>query len=394
MLRASLTILGKDLRLRMRDRSVVLFAVIVPLGLTVLFSFILPSEGELSVTGAVVDEDGGAASIAFREQLLPQLTDLDLVRLDPSITSDEQAVAAVEDGRLDAVWRFPPGFSDALEAGQAAEIDVMVHGGRALSAEIARGIAESYASQLDRISLAVATTMAAAGGELDAAAIDAVIASASAAPSLASLTPLDAVDRQLDMTSYLAAGMAAFFVFFTVQWGITGLLEERQLGTLARLLAAPIRPVAIQVGKALGAFVLGVVAMTVLAVAADLLLGAEWGPWLGVAVLILAMVLAALGIMALVGSFARTAEQASNLQAIVAVVLGMLGGVFIPMPLGEGILAQLSRIAPHGWFLEGLGAQAGTGDWTDVLPSAAAILAFALVAAGLASIRLRKATRW
>ena len=34
--------------------------------------------------------------------------------------------------------------------------------------------------------------------------------------------------------------MAVFFLFFTVQFGVTSLLEERNDGTLARLLAAPI----------------------------------------------------------------------------------------------------------------------------------------------------------
>lgn len=393
-MRAAFTILAKDLRLRLRDRSVILFAVVVPLGLTMLFSFILPSEGDLTVTAAVVDEDGGPASQAFVDQVLPALTDAGFVTVDETLTSSEAALAAVEDGTIDAVWRFPEGFSGSLQGGGGAEIDVLVHAGRTLRGEVARGIADSYAGQLDRVSLAVATGTAAAGGDLDPNVIEAITDRAAAAPSLASLVPLDAVDRQLDMTSYLAAGMAAFFVFFTVQWGVTGLLEERQLHTLARLLAAPIAPVAIQIGKALGAFVLGIVAMTVLAVASSTLLGAAWGPWLGITVLIVAMVLAALGIMALVGSFAKTAEQASNLQSIVAIVLGMLGGVFIPIPLGEGILTWLSRIAPHGWFLDGLGAQSGTGQWTDVLPSAAAILAFGLVAAGLAAMRLRRTTRW
>src|SRR5690606_13591596 len=155
-----------------------------------------------------------------------------------------------------------------------------------------------------------ATAAVAADGELPPEELNALAAAAAEAEPLVGLTTLEAADRQLGMTSYLAAGMAAFFVFFTVQWGVTGLLEERQLGTLPRLLAAPIPPSAVQIGKALGAFVLGIVAMSVLAVASATLLGASWGPWQGTAVLIVALVLAALGIMALVGSFAKTAEQA------------------------------------------------------------------------------------
>jgi hypothetical protein len=135
--------------------------------------------------------------------------------------------------------------------------------------------------------------------------------------------------------------MAAFFVFFTVQYGVTGLLEEEKLGTLPRLLAAPVPPWSVQVGKALGSAVLGVASLTVLAVASNLVLGADWGPPLGVAILILALVVAAVGLMGLVGSFARTAEQAGNAQAIVAIVLGMTGGVFFPIPTDTALLRLL-----------------------------------------------------
>ena len=61
--------------------------------------------------------------------------------------------------------------------------------------------------------------------------------------------------------------MAVFFLFFTVQFGVTGLLEERNDGTLARLLAAPISRAAILFGKLLTSFALGVISMTVLVAA-------------------------------------------------------------------------------------------------------------------------------
>ena len=49
-----------------------------------------------------------------------------------------------------------------------------------------------------------------------------------------------ATTKELDVTTYYAAGMAVFFLFFTVQFGVASLLEERKEGTLSRLLAAPI----------------------------------------------------------------------------------------------------------------------------------------------------------
>src|SRR5690606_17446492 len=113
--------------------------------------------------------------------------------------------------------------------------------------------------------------------------------------------------------------MAIFFLFFTAQFGVLSLLTERREGTLPRLVAAPIRPWSIVAGKAIGSFALGIVAMAVLVLASSLLLGASWGDPLGVALLVLAAVIAAMGITALITTMARTEEQAGGWNSIVAV---------------------------------------------------------------------------
>jgi ABC-2 type transport system permease protein len=391
MILAAMTILGKDLRLRVRDRSVIAFALVVPLGLTVLFSFVFPDIEEITLTAAVVDEDGGTVSHGFVDGVLPELVASGLLTL-REVDDRAAADAALVDGSLDAVWILPAGFSDAVTAGRPADLEVVVNPDRGLQAQVAQGVAEGYALHLEGVALAVATS--AATGEVAGEDLAAVAASAAASPPVMRLVATEAADLQLDPTSYLAAGMAVFFVFFTVQFGVTGLLEEKQLGTMPRLLAAPISPTAIHLGKALGAAVLGVTSMAVLAVASRFLLGAAWGAPLGVAILILAVVAAAIGLMTLVGSFARTAEQAGNLQAIVAIVLGMLGGVFFPLDLGEGPLRLVSLIAPHGWFLRGISDLVGSGRWTAVLPAAAAMLAFGIATAVPAALRLRRTLTW
>jgi ABC-2 type transport system permease protein len=392
MLSAALAILAKDLRLRLRDRSVLLFAVVVPLGLTALFSAIFPDVDDLILSAAVVDLDGSDMAAGLAEHALPELVETGMLEL-TEVGDRDGAVAGVEEGDLDAAWVLPEGFGEAVGAGRAASIEVLVNPDRALTGEIARSIAEGYANRLDAVTLAVATT-AVGGGELGEAELAEAAQIAAETPPPVGLEQLTTDDRQLDGVSYLAAGMAAFFVFFTVTYGVTGLLEERQLQTLPRLLAAPVSPAALQLGKALGALLLGLTSMVVLAVGSRWLLGAEWGPPLGVAVLIVAIVLAALGLMALVGSFARTAEQAGNLQAIVAIVLGMLGGVFFPLPVDEGVLRLLTLASPHAWFLRGLGDLVGTGQVRAVLPAAGALVLFGVATAVPALVRMRRVSPW
>jgi ABC-2 type transport system permease protein len=188
--------------------------------------------------------------------------------------------------------------------------------------------------------------------------------------------------------------MAVFFLFFTVQFGVSSLLDEKAGATLGRLLAAPIPRTSVLVAKLVTSLVLGVASLAVLVVATTVLLGADWGDPLGVALLVVAGVLAATGVTALVASVARTTEQAGNWTAIIAVVLGLLGGAFFQVSQAGSAMATLSLVTPHAWFLRGLGDLAGGGGPVAVLPAVGALLAFAAVTGGLAVWRVRKAVLW
>jgi len=109
----------------------------------------------------------------------------------------------------------------------------------------------------------------------------------------------------------------------------------------------------------------------------------------GVLLLTVAAIISALGIMAVVAGFAKSAEQAQNYSSMVAVVLGFLGGTFFPVGQAGGILSTLRFITPHAWFMQGLG-DLGGGNVADVLPAVGALLLFGLVAGFLGLAGLRK----
>jgi ABC-2 type transport system permease protein len=200
------------------------------------------------------------------------------------------------------------------------------------------------------------------------------------------LVTAQADNQTLDAPTYLAAGMAVFFLFFTVQLGVISYLEERQQGTLARVLAAPLQRWHVLAAKGLTSLLVGVVSTGTLVVATSFLVGARWGDPFGVAVLVVAGVLSATILVSMVSLLARTAEQANVWQSIFAIVLGMLGGAFFPVVNGPGLLAQLSLITPHAWFLRGLGTLRGGGGVVDILPAAAAMLVFPLIVVLVGSV--------
>ncbi|MFP5332045.1 MAG: ABC transporter permease [Acidimicrobiia bacterium] len=383
-MRAVLLIAGKDLRLRLRDRSAFMVGLIVPFGLAFIFSLILGDveDGPIDLRFAVADEDGSEAAVRF----VTALDELEAQGVFTVVPADDRSAARelIEQGEVAAAIVVPAGFGQAVEAGSDASLGVIGDIDRPTSAAIARSLAETFAVSVEGVRLA-AVTAAASGGD-----VAATIERVSTEPLPVAVEGIEAADRQLDLTTFFVAGMAIFFLFFTVQFGVTSLLEEQREGTMARLLAAPIGRTAVIAAKALVSVVLGVVSMTVLVVASAFLLGAQWGDPLGVALLILAGVGSAVGIMAIVAAYARTPEGAGNLQSVIAVGMGMLGGVFFPTPLGDGILASLALLTPHRWFMTGLADLAGGGGAGVVLPSVAALSAFGLVTSAVAGLRLRK----
>ncbi|MFC4533001.1 ABC transporter permease [Sphaerisporangium dianthi] len=387
---AVLSIIVKDLRQRLRDRSLPLFAVIVPLGLAAIFSLVFSGVGGDGIARyAVADLDQGSVATAFVDGLRP-LERQGVIRT-TTAASESEAAALAARGEVAAAFVIPPGLSAAVRAGRPAEIKVIAGADAQIGAQVARAIAESFSAESHSAGLAVALTLR--GASADPAQAARLAAQVAEVRAPVTVRDVGAARRELSLRTYFAAGMAVFFLFFTVQFGVAGLLQERRDGTLARLLAAPIPRRSILWGKLAGSVAVGLVSMTVLIVATSLLLGARWGDPLGVAALVVAGVLAATGVMSVVATFARTAEQAGNWQAISAIVLGMLGGVFVPLPQTNGVLVWLGRATPHQWFLQGLADLSAGGSVTVVWAPVVAMLGFAAVTTGVAALRMGRMLR-
>lgn len=386
-MRTALLIARKDLRQRLRDRSVILLGVVAPLGLALIFSQLLAGATEFHATYAVADLDGGQLSTAFADEVLGGLEDARVATVERVTTADD-ARAAVEGGTAEAAFVIPVGFTTAITAGQPTSIEVYGARDATLSTEIARSVATRFGDAVAAAQLAVLTVgdlrgAPPAGDEL------ARIIGLAQQPAL-TLVDSEATLRQLSWTTYFSAAMAVLFLFLAAQSGMISLFEERRQGTLARILAGPVRPGEVLLGKAITSLATGILAMTVLVAATTLLIGAEWGPPVGVALVVGAAVIAAVGLTALVTSFMRTLDGAGAANSAVAITLGMLGGTFSPTAQAPDAMQLVSLATPHAWFLRGLGDMQGGGTVVDCLPSVAVLLAMGLVTGGIGFARSRR----
>jgi ABC-2 type transport system permease protein len=387
---ASTRIAGKDLKLRVRDRSAFIIGIITPLALAYIFHLVFGNvfaTETLDLQIGMVDLDGTEISRSLGE-VLAEIESQGILEV-TEFDDTEAADAAVDQGDVGAYILLGPGLGDAALEGSPFTIQVVGDIDAQTTTQVATSIASEFGSGIGRAQLSVATAVHVGEGPPPA---DVVTWGEEAAqrPSAYTFSDVSAETRQLDASTFFAAGMAVFFLLFTVQFGVLGVLEEKENGTLARLLAAPIGRRSVVAGKALLSFSLGVISMTVLIVATHFLMEARWGPPLGVAVLVVAGVLAATSIMGLIASVGKSAEGAANLGAIVAVTLGMLGGTFFPIGQGNDLLSRLTYITPHAWFMRGLSEISGGAEWTAALPSAGALLVIALVLGTFAWFTLQR----
>jgi ABC-2 type transport system permease protein len=379
-----LIIAGKDLKLRIRDRSVLIIAFLAPLVLALIFNVVFGSafgaRSDFEPAFGIVSNDssrttnvleGIAGEVGGSWQTYPDRG---------------AAESALDQGDVEAVFVVPAGFDRGIDQGQGGSLEVIGDVDAATSTQIATAIAASYGLGLDQIGLNVVAAIE--SGADPAVVIPA--ATAGGLEPLAELTDITAGVRQLDGTTSTVAGMAVFFLLFTAQVGLLSLLEERRDGTLARILSTPIRPSAVLAAKGLVSVVLGLASMAVLIVAGKYILGAEWGNPTGVLVLVVAAVMAAVGISALTTGLAKTPESAGNMQGIVGTVLGLLGGVFFPIGDDGGVLAAMSALTPHHWFIRGLSDLAGGQSASAALPSVWPLLTIAAVTALAASFLIRR----
>lgn len=387
-MRAAVVIAVKDLRQKIRDRSALFMAILAPLGLAFLFSLMIPSQEGFHAAYVVVDLDRGPIAQGLREGPIQGLADADVATI-TTADSEATARAQVDAGDVDAAIIIPAGFSDAIQAGEPAQLAI-IGGPATLSVEIARSVLAGFGSEVTAVQVGVHAALGATGAAPEPSLVARLARGALAIPAPIVVSQDATSQRQASSTTYYGASMAVLFVFFAAQFGVVGLLAERRTGTLARMLASPVGPGSIVFGKVLVSLVMATVSMSVMVIATTVFLGARWGDPVAVAGLVLAMSIAATGVATLVVGFARTEEQAGGAIAIVALTLAVLGGSFFPVSQAPEGLASLSVITPHAWFIRGINDLAAGGGIATVTSPLLVLLTIGVVTGGIGLARARR----
>ena len=152
------------------------------------------------------------------------------------------------------------------------------------------------------------------------------------------------------LLDYLVPGYSLMFVFFLIPNLAMSVMDERQSGTLRRLLVSPVTRSQILLGKLLPYWLIAVVQFVFVLLVSKLFFNIDLGnSALALAILILASSLAMACLGILIAAFARTETQASGLSAVLVLIMAVVSGAIFPSISIPG----LQNITPHYWAIQG-----------------------------------------
>lgn len=160
-------------------------------------------------------------------------------------------------------------------------------------------------------------------------------------------------DNQLGLIQAVA-GTAVMMLLFSVVGIGMGLLDEKQEGTLKRLLYSPMNPLDILFGKMISANIISILQLLVMFLFASLVFGLDINTHLiGLLVTIFATAFACSAFGVLLASFAKNRQQVQGLSTLIILVMSAIGGSMIPLFFMPTIMQKLAVISVNYWSIQG-----------------------------------------
>jgi ABC-2 type transport system permease protein len=395
----------KDLLQIIRDWRAAFFLLIMPVAFTIMFGFAFggfgddqPSDSRLPV--GLIDNDQGE----IKSILASSLENSQIIRIEALDMSVDEAGETVADGELAAVVVVPPGYGDQIFAGNTMPLHVIADSGSDAGRTV-QGEIQAIAMRL-RNSVTVAVIgsefyKSESGDEDKDSSEQFKSDTLSLALNAWETPPIGVVilkgtvanDEQEVMTESSNAfaqsspGMMAQFTIAGLMGASAILVLERKSKAMRRLLTTAISRVEILLGHYLAMFVMIFVQLLILILFGQLLLKLDYFDR-PIATLLLAVATAlfAASLGLLIGSIAKTEEQALVFAMIPMFVLSGLGGAWVPLEITPEAFQQIARFTPLAFVMDGFQDIIIRGlDLQSISINLAVLLLYAIVLFGFAA---------
>lgn len=375
-----LKLASKDLKLFFKDKRAVLLTFAIPMALITLFAFAFGGVGKTKndrkVTLLVCDLDSTAKSA----EAIALLDTIKLLQIQRSTLALAQET--INKGNMSCVLIIHHGFSDSLSDGNQLPLEVQYDEAReievgllqqALIPTVAmlpfhignsremmahrltkisgashpmakKNIQEQSHNLYDAISLQIhnkgtkngtnATTVF-MGGEIK-------------------MTKLvKSTSNNLGLVQAVA-GTAVMMLLFSVVGVGMSLIEEKQEGTLKRLLYSPMNPYNILLGKMISANIISIMQLMVMFLYAAVAFGLNTVAHLpGLLMIIVATAFACSAFGVLLASIAKSRQQVQGLSTLIILIMSAIGGSMIPLFFMPVFMQKMAVVSINYWSIQG-----------------------------------------
>ncbi len=400
-----LWLFGKlDLTLLLRDKSSLVWLLVVPLLFTFVFGQAFKgggNAGDVKVALTVVDQDGGVLARRLVRALESSGFTVDEPALEtpaPAVQTDDTAAANPPPAESNPIrtLTIPAGFTKTVLSGNTVDI--------ALTTEENANPAGNQAATINSYKAVI--RMVSILAEMGAIPTETVEESFTPAEPYAALADeYDRLDARPPVVTVEVSragtarevpsgyaqtvpGNLVMFVLMTVLiYGGVTMSQEKSKGLLERTAVTPINKAGIFVGKLGGRFVVGLAQVAVMVIAGTFFFKLYWGESIAALALVIfcyTLCVASMGVF--FGAVVGSVEQASGIGVLATLIMASLGGCWWPMEIVPRPMQLAGHIFPTAWAMDAMHKLISFGHGLDaVLPEVGVLLGFTLLFLALGS---------
>jgi ABC-2 type transport system permease protein len=365
-------IVGKEFSHVMAERRTLLIILLMPVAELLILGYAINTVVDHLPT-IVVD----AAQDAYSRDLVDALQNSSFFDVHGSASTPEEAVAAIDAGRVRTAVVIPEDYGRRLFRGHRATVQLLIDGSDPNVAQAALFAAESI-TQVHSASLSGALAER-FGQPRPAGGIE--------------LRPSVLYNPSLVSVVFTVPGLVGVIL---QQWalGLTAeaLVRERELGTLEQLNVTPVRPWEVLVGKCIPYVAISLFSAATTLAMARVIFGVEV---VGSIPLLFAVsllfLLGSLGTGLLISAVSRSQWQAKQIVDLFLLPAILLTGFVFPREAMPQIIQQISLLIPLTYFLQVLRGIFLKGVGLEVLwPHLVPLAIFGVVVFTLSALRFQK----
>jgi ABC-2 type transport system permease protein len=414
--RYTLSVAWKEIQVFVRDRGALALLFLFPILLSSVqggANVAMTAEGEtpsILLHVGLVNGDAGN----FGGEISKAIQSIDILEVETFEQKDD-AEGKVAKGDAAAAIVIPAGFSDSINAYTPVSIEVIVDPAQPQSISIITGIMNQVVDEVTiwgEVSYGIRSVLE-NSGLLDDATPQQM--AAIGAQNLGVIMTrfnemrqnpvIEVISEDLKgeaseggltgFLSYIFAAYIVLFIFFVVGTCAESIQDEREMGTLRRLVAAPLPRGTVIGGKMVGYMLIPCLQAAILLAVGNLFFDVPLGHspvGLIVLTIVVAGVSTSLGL--LLATLVKSKKQAGDMGVLLGFVLGFAGGAIPLAPLHmvrmEGVIAILARFVPQANAIEAYYKLiAENASLVDILPEIGILLGMILIFLLIAARRFK-----